>query len=85
MAKTVSTGNTKLNSRTIIIAVAVLIIAIAVVGALGAIGHARGPSKAQAAAEGKRALEKAAEIVNSGKAAGTQAKSDGPATDKTSN
>jgi hypothetical protein len=85
MAKTVSAGRTKLNGKTITIAVAVLIIAVVVVGAFSVLGHAKGPSKAQAAEEGKRALEKAAEIVNSGKAAGTQARSDGSSTDKTTN
>lgn len=70
MAKSVSSNRAKLSPNTIKAIAAVLVIVL-VIGVFAVIAHGKAaPSKEQAASETQKAIERAAELVNSGQAAG---------------
>jgi uncharacterized protein (UPF0333 family) len=73
MAKTINSGKGQFDRKTLTLVAAILVIVL-VVGVFAIYAHGRShPSPTQAAAESKAALEKAAQLVNSGQAAGAKA------------
>jgi len=77
MAKTINKREGKLDRKAITVVAAILVVVL-VLGVFALYTHGKAhPSPTQAAAESQRALQKAADLVNSGQAAGPPAKTEG--------
>ncbi len=80
MARTVRSKSASPDKKTLTTIIAAVLVLVLVIGAIALIAGNRGPSKEQIQVEGPKALEKAAQLVNSGQAAGGATQSGGEQT-----